>query len=238
MKNLVFIVPLSILIALGVFTQMSVPNHTTETRKTVIVQNATNATPVLKTRVVRELNVKNVVFLLGAVAENSAQIASDITNKARSGPVTLIIDSPGGSVFDGALIVSAMEAAKSPVNTVCVGLCASMAAIIHQHGVKRYAVNRTVLMFHPASGGLRGTLQQMGSLLGMITRYVDKFDMFIANRAGLTFEQFRAMTVSELWIDAEDALDRKFVDELVTVNSLPVNLGTSNTNSELIEFTM
>ena len=83
-------------------------------------------------------------------------------------PMYVFIDSPGGSVLSGAQIISAIQAAKGPVNTLCVGICASMAAMIHQFGTNRLVLDRSFLMFHPASGGAEGEVDKMYSRLTTI----------------------------------------------------------------------
>lgn len=160
-----------------------------------------------------------VVTLYGEVGDNAEGIANSILEKSIKNPVYLLINSPGGSVLDGARILSAMEAAKSPVYTVCLQLCASMAAIIHQYGTERYMVDRSILMFHPASGSLSGNVFEMQSRLNWILRYTNKADVYIANRVGITVEQFKAQFDNEIWIDAEDSLNRKFTDKIVSVTT-------------------
>lgn len=166
-----------------------------------------------------KLTSKNVIKLYEDVSPESAErVVNEI--KAHAGskePIYLLLNSPGGSVMDGALVVSAMEASSAPVYTVCMQLCASMAAIIHQYGKERYMVNRSLLMFHPAAGGLQGSLDQMRSRLGMIDRYVNKMDAYIAKRAGIPYERFMVAILTEVWIDAEDSLALHFNDKIVNV---------------------
>jgi len=172
---------------------------------------------------VQNLSIKQeqIIKVFGPIGNNAESIAKNIIRLSKKGkPIYLLMNSPGGSVMDGALIISAMESVKVPVYTVTTGMCASMCQIIHQYGTKRLMVNRTILMAHPASGGVQGTLQQMDALLGMITKYVDKFDRHIAKRAGIPFEKYKAMIVSELWLDAEDAMKLGFVDAIVSVDVL------------------
>lgn len=161
-----------------------------------------------------------IVFLSGEVGANSLQVAQQIASlSAKSNDaIYLLIDSPGGSVMDGAMIISAIEASKAPVYTVCMQLCASMAAMIHQYGSERYAVDRSILMFHPASGGVGGTLEQMRSRLGYIYKYVTKMNAHVASRTGLELNKFQEMYMPELWLDAEDALSLRFVDKIVSVD--------------------
>lgn len=178
------------------------------------------------------LKASQVIFINGPIGVNAASIVDEIHSKAKvEKELYLLIDSPGGSVMDGSLVVSAIEASPAKVHTVCMGLCASMAFIIHQYGSTRLAVDRTMLMAHPAAGGLRGSLEEMASQLKTITRYVDKADAYIAKRSGISFVDFKAQIVSQKWIDAEDARDAHLVDELVDVDTdakpsaVPPNIG-------------
>lgn len=132
-------------------------------------------------------------------------------------PITIIIDSPGGSVVAGAAIISAMEAAKGPVNTVCVQLCASMAALIHQYGTHRYMINRALVMFHPASGSLDGEVDKMASRLGTLKKYIGRMENNAARRAHLTYEQYKCKSGVEMWLEAEDAVNEGFADNIVFV---------------------
>lgn len=174
------------------------------------------------TKSVVRLNIpeNEVVYIRGAIMSNAANIVAEIKEKSKTaGQIFLLIDSPGGSVIDGAAIVSAMEASTVKVNTVCLSICASMAFIIHQYGAKRYAVDRSILMAHPASGGVQGTMGQMKARLDVLTRYVDKLDFLITKRVNLPFGDFMTLIVSEFWIDAEDAVKAHYVDSLVDVTT-------------------
>ncbi len=208
----------------GAFVGAGVKNMISNNKTTTVVQSAVpvvnKASVEVGTKHIRQLdlNDKQVITIYGEIGQDAYYVSKKIIELGSSGkPIFILINSPGGSVLDGALIVSAIEASQVPVYTICEGLCASMAFIIHQYGHKRLMVDRAIIMAHPASGGVSGTLQQMQSRLGTIRRYVDKFDAQIAQRAGLSPEKFESMTVSEMWIDAEDATNSKFNDEIVNV---------------------
>lgn len=166
-----------------------------------------------------KLKPETTVLVFGEIGEASSAIANRIISLSKSKePITVLINSPGGSVTDGALIVSAIEASKAPVFTICMQFCASMAALIEEHGSKRYMVDRSVLMFHPATGSIEGTTYQMKSRLTSMSRFVDKLDAMVALRSGLPLETFLQMQSGELWIDAEDAVNQKFADGLVSLD--------------------
>ena len=170
-------------------------------------------------RIVRlALDPARTVFITGEIGENALLIAANISNLgASSEPITIVLNSPGGSVMHGANIISAIEAARGPVNTVCNAMCASMAALIFEYGTHRFLVDRTILMFHPASGGVEGELDKMASRTEAIQRFVAKLEAHVAKRAGLTFGQYKSLASRELWLDAEDAVATGFADKLVAV---------------------
>lgn len=182
---------------------------------------------VKKERVLHEydLSGNRIVYVIGEIGEsNSAEIAKHLLEMGKdSRPITIIINSPGGSVIDGASIISAIEVAKGPVNTICTQLCASMAAIIHSYGTNRLMLNRSLVMYHPATGSVSGEVDKMSSRLGTLKRYIDKMDDNIAKRAGLSLEEFRHMYEVELWLDAEDAVSRRFADHVVFVRGIQAN---------------
>ena len=159
------------------------------------------------------LKEEDTVFLVGEIGANAVGVAQEITRKARNNKALyLVINSPGGSVLDGALIVSAIQASKVPVYTICAQLCASMAAITFEMGTKRYMVDRSILMFHDAAGGVQGTFPQIKSRFTFFSSYVLKMDNEIARRAGLTLQQFLSKLNPECWRDAEDAYAEHFSD--------------------------
>jgi len=160
-----------------------------------------------------------VIRLYGEINETSLIVADQI--KVLSGqskaPIFLLINSPGGSVLDGAQIVSAIEGSQAPVYTVCEQLCASMAAIIHQYGKERMMYDRAILMFHNAAGGAQGYVPQMLSRLNVINRYVNKMQAHIAARANIDLTTWLTRMGDEVWIDAEDAQASGLNDKIVNV---------------------
>lgn len=179
----------------------------------------------------------NFVVLYGPIYENGNEVAEAIKHAAANrgplsgnSPIYLLIDSPGGSVITGGAIISAMEASPVPVHTVCLQLCASMGAMIHQYGVKRYSVNRSLLMFHDAAGGFQGPFQQVMSRMNTINRYVNKMFANVAKRSGQSYKDFMLKIGPEIWVDGEDAVTQHYSDSLVNVvfnNEDAVNPPTS-----------
>lgn len=167
-----------------------------------------------------ELQSEQVLRLNGEVGVNIDNLIVQLNKLNKDKKVKeiyVLIDSPGGSVLDGARFVSAIEASSKPVYTVCTAMCASMAAIIHQYGSKRFMLDRSLLMFHDAAGALQGPLPQMRSRLNFFDRLTTKMDAYIAKRAGVDLTEFMNSLHSEVWIDAEDSTTKHFNDEIVYV---------------------
>lgn len=188
------------------------PGNISEVSTTVVL----NRKKVIQTL---SVNPRRTVTVFGEVNRATEQAAHAITalSKESKEPILLLIDSPGGSVFSGEKVVSAIEASKADVYTVCIGLCASMAAIIHQYGTKRYATDRSVLMFHDASALIGGRVSEMLSLLNLIKRKLEKTNRYIANRAKMPYAEFVTLGANNFWIDSEDAMDKHLVDGLVVL---------------------
>ena len=142
----------------------------------------------------------------------------------------IILDSPGGSVIDGANLISYMKSSKMRIDTVCQGICASMAAQIHQAGKTRYMTDKSILMFHPAASRVGGTIEEMLSQLNTIKKYVDRLDAEVAARAGIKYETFKQMLVSELWVESVDAVEMGLADKIAYV------FIKADTGSDLVQF--
>lgn len=213
-------------------------NKTLTANTTDVVLVGTNQLPTLGSNVQPESNTKTVkqlslsssnsIVLVGEIGPEQASLGQEITEMAQSGkPIYLIINSPGGSVMDGNLIVSAIQSSPVPVYTICMQLCASMAAVIFETGTKRYMVDRSILMFHEAAGGLQGQFNQMKSRLNVFDRLVNKSNHEIAKRVGIDPDVFISKLPSELWLDAEDAVKQNYADSLVNLKLSYSNLAAS-----------
>lgn len=164
------------------------------------------------------LNKNRTILIQEIITDESERFADRILELGDDKePIVILIDSPGGSVFSGEKIVSAMESVNSEIYTVCVGMCASMAAIIHQYGTKRLATDRSVLMFHDAAGMVGGRVSEMLSILSMIKRKIDKSNHYIANRSKMSYDELVRLESNNFWIDAEDSLEKGLVDGLVRI---------------------
>lgn len=229
------------LLGAGLYAKTNTSSVTTPSPiETVVISAPRSTSPlttttnslVLQTKTILKLDVKaeRALYLNTVVDANSVEplIASiKRLNKESSAPIVLQISSPGGSVLDGAALISEMEASKAPIYTVCTYVCASMAAMIHGHGAKRYGLDRAILMYHPASGGAQGQVRNMLSQLTTVNNYIEKMVGHIVANSKMSQEEFQKVVAYELWIDSEDAVAKGLNDASVNLSlpSSPEGLG-------------
>lgn len=188
-----------------------------------VTQQHVVPSPSPKMKEIKRIKVKDpsrMLTLYGEVNSSVLEISNKIIelNRVSSEPIYLLINSPGGSVFDGNLLLSAIQASKAPVHTVCVGICASMAAITLEYGKTRLALDRTIVMFHDAAGALQGKVEGMNSMLQFIRRDLERTDRYIVSRSKLSYDQFQLYVNQDLWLSAEDALEFGLIDAIVTLD--------------------
>ncbi len=175
--------------------------------------------PVVNFKVIKQINLdpSRTIALIGPIGENALDAASKITELARESslPIYLVLSGPGGSVLTGGVLISAMQASRAPVYTICDVLCASMDSMIHQYGKLRFMTDRSIIMFHPASAEVSGDVDRMYSMVSFLKRFINKMELEVSTRQGITFEQYKAKTGVELWIDSEDALSSNIIDSIV-----------------------
>lgn len=240
MKYFVFAVSIFLIAVclIAGFSSSPEPRVTTVAVDTVIPAMMSNQVPDTRTKIYSEtLNVERTIALFGEVESNSVDyvISRILVMEAESTkPIYLLISSPGGSVFDGERLLSVMESSRAPVHTVCISLCASMAAIIHQYGVQRLALDRSVLMFHDASGGLSGEVKKMQSMLNLIAYKLERTDRYIAKRSGMSYEEFASLHKYDLWIEAIPAKKIGLVDKIISLKLPPKFVTATPTPNQLL----
>lgn len=201
-------------------TVATISQDTTANIKSANLQEVKDQAIVLKNKQVRRvsLDFERTVVLRGEMGANALDAAEAIKNLASvsNKPIYLILSGPGGSVLTGGILIGAIQSSAAPVYTICDVLCASMDSMVHQYGKLRYMTDRTIIMFHPASAGAQGEVDKMYSMVSFLKRYTNKMETEVSARQGLTFEQYKNKTSTELWLDAEDALSSHVTDGLIS----------------------
>lgn len=132
-------------------------------------------------------------------------------------PIRLYINSPGGDVTEGFAVVSAIELSETPVHTINIGQWSSMAFLIGISGQKRFSLPYMTFLMHEASSFSIGKISSMEDKI--------KFDKLFSNKAvkqlvlrhsKLTEEEYDSISTKEFYMLPEDALERGFIDQIVT----------------------
>jgi ATP-dependent Clp protease protease subunit len=132
--------------------------------------------------------------------------------------ITLYINSPGGSVTAGMAIYDTMQLIKPEVKTFCVGLAASMGAVILAGGSdgKRYALpNCRVLIHQPMSYGIGGQATEIEIHAREILRTRARLNEILALHTKQPLEQIEKDTDRDFWMSPEEAKDYGIVDEVI-----------------------
>ena len=132
--------------------------------------------------------------------------------------IHLYINSPGGSVSAGMAIYDTMQWLKSPVNTICMGLAASMGAFLLAAGRKgrRSALPHSRIMIHqPSQGGGGGTASDIEIQAREILYLRSKMNELMAKHTGRPVEQIERDTDRDRFMSAEEARDYGMVDNVI-----------------------
>ena len=131
--------------------------------------------------------------------------------------IHLYINSPGGSVTAGLAIYDTMRYIKSPVSTICVGLAASMAAVLLSSGAKgkRLALPNAEIMIHQPSGGTRGQATDIEIHARNILKTRERLNRILAAHTGRDIEDVARDTERDNFMTAEEALQYGLIDRII-----------------------
>ncbi len=133
--------------------------------------------------------------------------------------IFLYINSPGGSITDGMAIYDTINYIKCPVSTICVGLAASMGAVLLACGTKgkRYATPNAEIMIHQPliSGGLSGQATEIKIHADHMVKTREKLNKILSERTGQSLETIMNDTERDNFMTAEEALKYGLIDGIM-----------------------
>lgn len=131
--------------------------------------------------------------------------------------IDLYINSPGGSVSAGLAIYDVMSHIQCHVATICVGMAASMGAVLLAGGTagKRYVMPNARVMIHQSSGGYQGAMMDARIYLEEWNRQNDKVIEILSKRTGRDSDRIRRDADRDHWMSAEEALEYGLVDRVI-----------------------
>ena len=136
--------------------------------------------------------------------------------------ISLYINSPGGEVYSGLAILDTMNFIKPQVSTICVGMAASMAAVLLSAGAKgkRFCLPHSKVMIHQPSGGAQGQQTEIEIVAEEIKKTRRELNQILSDASGQPIEKVQADTERDTYLTAAEALDYGLIDRIVTSRDL------------------
>ena len=131
-------------------------------------------------------------------------------------PITMFINSPGGSVTNGLAILDTMHAMKAPITTICVGEAASMGALLFVSGQERLMLPNACLMIHdPLTLGISGSALDVERKTKKLMKTRETIAKILSEATGHTQEEILAVTATDRYFDAKEALEFGLADRII-----------------------
>ncbi len=141
-----------------------------------------------------------------------------LENEDPTKPITVIINSQGGSADSGFGIYDMLRFVKPPIITITAGLCASAAIVIFLAGDKgkRYSLPNSRFLIHQPSTSAVGPASDLEITANQILKIRDQFNLIIANETGQTLEKVTKDANRDFWLDAKQAVEYGLVSKIIT----------------------
>ena len=132
--------------------------------------------------------------------------------------IYLYINSPGGSITAGMAIYDTMQYIKPDVNTICIGMAASMGAFLLAAGAKgkRFALPNSEIMIHQPLGGTRGQATDIEIHAKRILKMKDTLNKILSERTGQPLEKIQMDTERDNFMEAIEAKEYGLIDEVIS----------------------
>lgn len=162
-----------------------------------------------------------IIMVTGPIEPNMANIIKAqllfLEAEDANADITMYIDSPGGEVATGMGIFDTMNFIQPDINTICVGMAASMASLILAAGTKgkRYALPNSEIMIHQPSGGSQGQATDMQIAVKHIMHTKSKLHGIYSNITQKSLEEISRDMERDYWFTAEKAVEYGLIDKIL-----------------------
>ena len=131
--------------------------------------------------------------------------------------IMLYVNSPGGMVTSGLAVYDTMQYVKCPISTVCVGMAASMGAVLLAAGEKgkRFSLPNSQIMLHKPLGGATGQAIEIEITAKQIVKIKERINRILAKHTGQTMEKIEKDTDRDFYLTAQEAKDYGIIDEVL-----------------------
>ncbi|MSU60725.1 MAG: ATP-dependent Clp endopeptidase proteolytic subunit ClpP [Candidatus Staskawiczbacteria bacterium] len=164
---------------------------------------------------------ERIIFLAGPVTDMNANVVIAqmlyLVSKDPKKDIKLYINSPGGSVTAGLAIYDTMQFIQCPVSTICVGLAASMGAVLLAAGAKgkRFALPNAEIMLHQVAGGMQGQAADIEITAKQIIKIKGKINEILASHTGQPQSTVEKDTDRDFYMTAVEAQKYGLIDEVI-----------------------
>ncbi len=167
------------------------------------------------------LLMDRIIFLGSGIDDNVANIIVaqllflDAEDPERD--IFMYINSPGGGVYSGMAIYDTMQHLRAPVSTFCVGMAASMGAVLLSAGAKgkRSALPNSRIMIHQPSGGSQGTAADIEIAAQEILHIREKLNLLIAKHTGQPVETIQKDADRDRFMSPQEAVEYGLIDQVI-----------------------
>lgn len=166
-----------------------------------------------------------IIMLSGEIDDNLANVVIAellYLDSLNNDPISIYINSPGGSITSGMAIYDTMNFIKSKVSTVCVGMAASMAAFLLSSGEKgiRYALTNSEVMIHQPLGGAQGQATEIKIAAERILKLKEKLNKILSNNTNQDIKKIENDTERDYFMSSVEALEYGLIDEILDKEKL------------------
>jgi len=164
---------------------------------------------------------ERIIFLGGPITDSVANsVIAQILFLASQDPkkdITLYINSPGGVVTSGLAIYDTMQYVKPDVSTICIGIAASMGAVLLCAGApgKRFILPNSEVLLHQVMGGVEGQAVDIDIAARQILKVKDRLNHILAKHTGKDIKQIEKDTDRDFFMSAEEAKAYGAVDKII-----------------------
>ena len=161
-----------------------------------------------------------IIFITDMIEDNMANLIIAqllfLDSEDPDKDIHMYINSGGGVVTAGLAIYDTMQYLRSPINTVCIGQAASMAAVLLSAGApgKRFALPNARIMIHQGSGGFRGNTPDVMIQVKELETLVDKLTKILAFHTGQPAEKVKRDSERDRFMSAEEAKAYGLIDDV------------------------
>ena len=161
-----------------------------------------------------------IIILNGEITDESADaVVAQILylDSLNHNDISIYINSPGGSITAGMAIYDTMNFVKSDISTICIGMCASMAAFLLSSGTKnkRYSLPNGEVMIHQPLGGAQGQATEIKIAAERILKLKEKLNKILSKNTNQDIKKIEQDTERDYFMSADEALKYGLIDKIL-----------------------